>query len=99
MEQRCLTTCHTVTVEIGKRRIPKSFHTDQDRPYHIPCIEMPVELQDLLDYEGKIDRGSDNIGRLIAEGEKASVVFLRDRATVVAASPLVIGVTAGQTAG
>ena len=32
-------------------RIPKSFHSDPDRPYHIPCIEMPVELQDLLDYE------------------------------------------------
>ncbi|MDP1748200.1 MAG: patatin-like phospholipase family protein [Reyranella sp.] len=79
-------------------RIPKSFHTDQDRPYHIPCIEMPAELQDLLDYEGKIDRGSDNIGRLIAEGEKAAAVFLRDRAAAVAASPLAIAATAGQTA-
>ncbi len=80
-------------------RIPKSFHTDQDRAYHIPCIEMPVELQDLLDYEGKIDRGSDNITRLVAEGEKAATRFLRDRAAAVAASPLAIGATAGQTLG
>ncbi len=58
-------------------RIPKSFHTDPDKPYHIPCIEMPVELQDLLDYEGKIDRGPDNINRLIAEGEKAATRFSR----------------------
>ncbi|NDH60667.1 MAG: patatin-like phospholipase family protein [Alphaproteobacteria bacterium] len=79
-------------------RIPRSFHTDQPRPYHIPCIEMPVELQALLDYEGKIDRGSANIGRLIAEGEKAAAVFLRDRAAAVAASPLAIGATAGQAA-
>ena len=79
-------------------RIPRSFHTDQARPYHIPCIEMPVELQDLLDYEGKIDRGSANINRLIAEGEKAAAVFLRDRAAAVAASPLAVGATAGQAA-
>jgi NTE family protein len=51
-----------------------------DKPYHIPCIEMPVELQDLLDYEGKIDRGPDNINRLIAEGEKAATRFLEQRA-------------------
>jgi len=79
-------------------RIPKSFHTDQDKPYHIPCIEMPLELQDLLDYEGKIDRGSDNINRLIAEGEKAATRFLSERAAAVAASPLGRHDTAGQTA-
>lgn len=80
-------------------RIPKSFHSDADRPYHIPCIEMPVELQDLLDYEGKIDRGPDNINRLIAEGEKAATRFLAERAAAVAASPLGEGQTAGQQAG
>ena len=69
-------------------RIPKSFASDPDKPYHIPCIEMPVELQDLLDYEGKIDRGSHNIGRLIAEGEKSAAAFLRARAAAVAASPM-----------
>ncbi|MEI7871065.1 MAG: patatin-like phospholipase family protein [Alphaproteobacteria bacterium] len=79
-------------------RIPKSFHTDQDRPYHIPCIEMPVELQTLLDYEGKIDRGSHNINRLIAEGEKAATVFLRDRAAAVASSSVAFDATAGQVA-
>lgn len=79
-------------------RIPRSFHSDEARPYHIPCIEMPVELQDLLDYEGKIDRGSANINRLVAEGEKAAAVFLRDRAAAVAASSLAVGATAGQTA-
>ncbi len=77
-------------------RIPKSFHTDVAKPYHIPCIEMPVELQDLLDYEGKIDRGSENIGRLMAEGEKAAEVFLRERAAAVAASSLGEDQTAGQ---
>lgn len=71
-------------------RIPKSFASDPDRAYHIPCIEMPRELQDMLDYEGKIDRGSENIGRLVAEGEKAAQEFLRRRAEVVAASPLTI---------
>ncbi len=79
-------------------RIPRSFHTDEARPYHIPCIEMPVELQDLLDYEGKIDRGSANINRLVAEGEKAAAVFLRDRAAAVATSSLAAGATAGQAA-
>jgi NTE family protein len=71
-------------------RIPKAFASDPDRAYHIPCIEMPRELQDMLDYEGKIDRGSENIGRLIAEGEKAAHEFIRRRAEMVAASPLTI---------
>ncbi len=79
-------------------RIPKSFHSDPDQPYHIPCIEMPAELQDMLDYEGKIDRGADNINSLIAEGEKAAALFLRQRAAAVAASPLRAHETAGQAA-
>jgi NTE family protein len=68
-------------------RIPKSFPTDQDKPYHIPCIEMPAAMQDTLDYEGKIDRGAANIDRLIAAGEAAARVFLEQRARVVAAPP------------
>ena len=44
---------------------------------------MPKDLQDLLDYEGKIDRGSENIGRLIEEGEKAATGFLEERAAAV----------------
>ena len=63
-------------------RIPKSFGTDPDKPYHIPCIEMPASLQDTMDYEGKIDRGSENIDFLIAEGEKSARAFLRDRAAL-----------------
>jgi NTE family protein len=79
-------------------RIPKSFSSDPDQPYHIPCIEMPLELQDLMDYEGKIDRGSHNIGRLIAEGERAAAAFLEARKAAVAASALHEGDTAGQVA-
>jgi NTE family protein len=68
-------------------RIPKSFPTDADKPYHIPCIEMPAEMQEMLDYEGKIDRRAANIEQLIAAGEVAARVFLEERARVVAAPP------------
>jgi NTE family protein len=71
-------------------RIPKSFRTDPDRPYHIPYIEMPRAVLDKLDYEGKIDRSAKNIKNLIEEGEKAATEFLRQREDVVAASPLAI---------
>ena len=70
-------------------RIPKSFAGDRDKPYHIPCIEMPRDVQDRLDFEGKIDRGPANIGSLIAEGERAALEFLRRRAAVVSAPALV----------
>ena len=79
-------------------RIPKSFSSDLDKSYHIPCIEMPLELQDMMDYEGKIDRGSDNIGRLMAEGERAAAVFLAARKAALAASALGEDETAGQAA-
>jgi NTE family protein len=69
-------------------RIPKSFATDPDKPYHIPSIEMPVEVQEKLDYEGKIDRSARNIDFLIAEGEAAAKEFLTRRAAAVAANPL-----------
>jgi len=36
-------------------RIPKSFSSDPDRPYHIPCTEMPKEMQDTLDSSDKLD--------------------------------------------
>jgi len=64
-------------------RIPKSFATDDDKPYHIPCIEMSSELQKTLDFESKIDRSASNIDRLIAEGEKCARAFLHDRAAVI----------------
>jgi hypothetical protein len=69
-------------------RIPKSFATDPDKPYHIPCIEMPVEVQDKLDYEGEIDSSARNIDFLIAQGEAAAKEFLTGRAAAVAAHPL-----------
>ena len=69
-------------------RIPKSFATTPDKPYHIPCIEMSDELQETLDYESKIDRSATHIGHLISEGELCALMFLRERARVVAAEPL-----------
>ena len=65
-------------------RIPKSFSTETNKPCHIPCIEMPLEVQATLDYEGKIDRSPRNIDWLIAQGESAAETFLRERAAVVA---------------
>jgi len=69
-------------------RIPKSFSSSPDKPYHIPCIEMSDELQETLDYESKIDRSATHIGHLISEGELCARTFLRERARVVAAEPL-----------
>jgi NTE family protein len=65
-------------------RIPKSFADDADKPYHIPCIEMPQALQDRLDYEGKLDRSAANIDWLLERGEAAAIAFLEERAKVVA---------------
>jgi NTE family protein len=68
-------------------RVPRSFPTDPHRPYHIPCIEMPAELQNTLDFESKLDRSSSNIECLIAEGEKSARRFLQERAAVVSDQP------------
>ena len=70
-------------------RIPKSFSTSPDRPYHIPCIEMSPELQETLDYESKIDRSAAHIEHLVLDGERCARAFLRERARTVAAEPLV----------
>ena len=64
--------------------IPKSFPSDQDKPYHIPCIEMSEALSKTLNYESKLDRSAANIGRLIAEGEISAKGFLERRAAAVA---------------
>jgi NTE family protein len=69
-------------------RIPKSFASKPDKPYHIPCIEMPQEVQDTLDYEGKIDRSARNIDWLLEQGEAAAKRFLSERRAVVAAHPM-----------
>ena len=63
-------------------RIPKSFATDPDKAYHIPCIEMSNDLQEVLDYESKIDRSRDNIERLIEEGDRSARRFLAERAVM-----------------
>lgn len=64
-------------------RIPKSFHDDIDKPYHIPWIEMSEEIQSTLDYEGKIDRGFANINLLMEDGRTQARKFLRARARAV----------------
>ncbi len=60
-------------------RIPRSFDTDAPKPYHIPCMEMPLELQDMLDFESKLDRCGSHIDRLMAAGENSARAFLRER--------------------
>lgn len=57
-------------------KIPKCFADDPDRPYHIPFIEMSPELEAVLDYESKLDRSPENIGVLLADGEKQGKKFL-----------------------
>jgi NTE family protein len=64
-------------------RIPKSFSTDADKLYHIPCIEMPEELQGALDFESKLDRSAGNIDRLIEAGEVSATRFLEERRKAV----------------
>ena len=66
--------------------IPKSFPLGQDKPYYIPWIEMSEEMQQTLDYEGKLDRSPENINRLIAHGEKRARAFLEERERCVAAA-------------
>jgi NTE family protein len=63
--------------------IPKSFHDDVDKSYHIPCIEMSREFQAKLDYESKIDRSSKNLDPLIEDGRRQARKFLKARAAAV----------------
>ncbi len=60
-------------------KIPKCFPEDPDKPYHIPFIEMSPALQRRLDYESKLDRSPENIGMLMADGEKQGQAFLAQR--------------------
>lgn len=62
-------------------RIPKKFASEPDKPYHIPWIEMSDEMQNTLDYEGKLDRGPENIAKLIEHGEERARAFLAERAS------------------
>ena len=64
-------------------RIPRSYPGAEARDYYIPFIEMSRELQSTLDYESKLDRSPQNIGALMADGERQARVFLKERGTLV----------------
>ncbi|MEC5386640.1 patatin-like phospholipase family protein [Uliginosibacterium sp. H3] len=64
----------------GPVRIPRSYPGAEDRDYYIPFIEISEELQVKLDYQSKLDRSPENIGALMADGEKQARVFLKNRA-------------------
>ncbi|MCX7310748.1 MAG: patatin-like phospholipase family protein [Hyphomicrobiales bacterium] len=61
-------------------RIPKAFASEPDKAYHIPWIEMSAEMQQSLDYEGKLDRSRKNVDALLAHGEERGRAFLAERA-------------------
>jgi NTE family protein len=71
--------------------MPKAFAEGPDKPYFIPWIEMSEEMQQTLDYAGKLDRSPENINRLIAHGEERCRVFLEERERCVAAAPRIHG--------
>jgi NTE family protein len=60
-------------------KIPRSFPDDPEAPYHIPRIEMSVELAKSLTYESKLDRSPEHIARLIRDGEEQAARFLVSR--------------------
>jgi len=60
-------------------KIPKLFAEDPDQPWHIPMIEISEDLAKALTYEDKLDRSSENINRLILEGEKQGQNFIEAR--------------------
>lgn len=61
-------------------RVPRGFDEDPPRPWHIPFIEMSPALQQVLDYESKLDRNPRNIATLMEDGEKQAHAFLAARA-------------------
>jgi len=68
-------------------RIPKAFAGDPDKPYHIPLIEMSPELYSELDWEAKLDRGTDNIKVLMEDGRTRAREFLEQRQQVMEGLP------------
>lgn len=65
-------------------RIPKAFADEPDKPYHIPFIEMSDELQQTIDYEGKLDRSERAIQTLMSDGRARAEEFLKARASISA---------------
>jgi NTE family protein len=60
-------------------KIPKSFIEKEDKPYHIPFIEMSSELQQLLNYESKLDRNPERVKQLMEDGRQQGKKFLETR--------------------
>lgn len=60
-------------------KIPKAYRDSPDAPYHIPRIEMSVDLAKSLTYESKLDRSPEHIDRLIRDGEAQGKRFLEAR--------------------
>jgi NTE family protein len=69
-------------------RVPKIYADSEDRPYHIPHIEMSPELYQKIDWEAKLDRSAENIGMLIEDGRKRALEFLEVRKRVVESTEL-----------
>ena len=67
--------------------MPKAFAEGPDKPYFIPWIEMSEEMQQTLDYAGKLDRSPENINRLIAHGEERCRIFMKEREQRLTAAP------------
>jgi NTE family protein len=59
--------------------VPSCLGDGEVRPYHIPFLEMSPGLQVTLDYESKLDRGSQNIQRLMLDGEMQGKAFIEGR--------------------
>jgi NTE family protein len=60
-------------------KIPRAFIELENKPYHIPFIEMSSELQKSLNYESKLDRSPERIKQLIEDGRQQGKRFLEDR--------------------
>ena len=64
-------------------RIPKVYADTEDKPYHIPHIEMSREVYQKIDWEAKLDRSAQNIDMLMEDGRKRAREFLEARKRVV----------------
>lgn len=65
-------------------KFPRSFAEQEDKPYHIPFIEMSADLQEMLSYESKFDRNPKFIHRLIEDGKQQAKKFLEARLAAIA---------------
>jgi NTE family protein len=68
-------------------RIPRSFPTDLPRRYHIPCIEMPADPEEMLGFESKLDRSSFNIERLTGKARRAPSASCKNVQRLFPANP------------